>query len=186
MEIKKENEELKASNAALKVEVRDLQGRMRNIEQYSRINNIEINGLPTTREENVRELVKDVGAAIGVQVQEADIAAAHRVPSFRRDRDPAMIVQFTNRARRDEWISKYRQKKTLSARDVNQHFPIQRVYINDHLSPENKQILAKLKQRCREIGYSFAWCRDCKFFARKAQGEPLKRINGFEDIVKLT
>lgn len=86
IEIKKENEELKASNTALKVEVRDLRDRMRNLEQYSRINNIEINGLPTSKEENVKELVKDVGAAIGVQVQEADIAVAHRVPTFRKDR----------------------------------------------------------------------------------------------------
>ncbi|KAG8303440.1 hypothetical protein J6590_010477, partial [Homalodisca vitripennis] len=59
------------------------------------------------------------------------------------------------------------KKPLLTAQQVNQHFPSQRVYINDQLSPENKQLMSKSKQKCREIGYTYAWCRDDKFFARK-------------------
>lgn len=184
-ELKKENEELKSSVAVLKSEVSELRERIRHQEQYSRINNVEINGLPSSAEENICDLVRDVGSAIGLQVESSDIAAAHRVPSYRRDRDPALILQFVNRAKRDDWINKYRQIKTLSARDVNKQFPAQRVYINDHLCPENKQLLSKLKQKCREIGYSFAWSRDGKFFARRSQGEKVKRITCLEDILKL-
>ncbi|XP_046662837.1 uncharacterized protein LOC124355723 [Homalodisca vitripennis] len=156
------------------------------MEQYSRVNNIEISGLPATKDESGDDLVKDVGAAIGVEVLVGDISAAHRVPSFRKDRDPALVVQFVNRTKKEEWITKYRMKKpSLTAQQVNQRFPSQRVYINDHLSPENKQLLSKLKQKCREIGYTYAWCRDAKYFARKAPGDPVKEISNFEDIDKL-
>ncbi|KAG8317590.1 hypothetical protein J6590_024825 [Homalodisca vitripennis] len=39
--------------------------------------------------------------------------------------------EFSTKGIKEQWITKARQKKSLTARDVNQHFPIQRVYIND-------------------------------------------------------
>lgn len=184
-QLKKDNEYLKSENYYLNNEVLELRDRMRNIEQYSRVNNIEVSGLPVTKDESVRDLLKDVGTAIGVEVQEGDISVAHRVPSYKKERVPAMIVQFTSRSKKEEWISKFRQKKTLTAKDVNKQFTAQRVYIHDHLSPENKKILFTLKAKCKDIGYAYAWCRDGKFFTRKADGDPVKRINCYEDIEKL-
>ncbi|XP_046681487.1 uncharacterized protein LOC124368255 [Homalodisca vitripennis] len=168
-ELQKENQMLKADNVMLSREVGDLRERMRNLEQYSRVNNIEISGVPATRNEDISVLVADVGAAIGVEVREMDIGAAHLVPSFRKDREPSVIVQFKTRGTKEQWIEKSRQKKNLTARDVNQHFPVQRIFINDHLSPENKQSLARLKQKGRELSYKFVWCRDGKFFIGKVR-----------------
>ncbi|KAG8300147.1 hypothetical protein J6590_083537 [Homalodisca vitripennis] len=131
------------------------------------------------------EVVKDVGTALRVDVQDSDIAAAHRVPSYKKDREPSLIVQFNNRAVRDLWISKYRTIKNLSAQNINKEFPARRVFINDHLSPENKQFLTRIKQKCRDIGYTFAWSRDGKFFVRKGEGDRIQRIDSYADIEKL-
>ncbi|XP_046677259.1 uncharacterized protein LOC124365328 [Homalodisca vitripennis] len=177
-ELKKENELLKTKNESLTKEVLDLRDRMRNLEQYTRVNNVEVSGLPSTREESVKDLVKDVRAAIGVQVQESDVAIAHRVPSYGLNRDPALIIQFTDRERKAEWLNAYRKKRSLVAREVNQRFPAQRVYISDHLSPENKKFLASLKKKC-------SWSRDSKLFARKAEGDPVKKILSYKDIDNL-
>ncbi|KAG8269996.1 hypothetical protein J6590_094979 [Homalodisca vitripennis] len=110
-----------------------------------------VSGLSTTREESVRDLVKDVGADIAVHVQDSDVAIAHQVPSYGLNRDPALIIQFADRESRAEWLNAYRKKRSLVAREVNQRFPAQRVYIGDHLSPENKKFLTSLKKKCREI-----------------------------------
>ncbi|XP_046687159.1 uncharacterized protein LOC124372794 [Homalodisca vitripennis] len=140
------------------------------------VKNVEISGLPVTKNENESELVADLGAALGVEMKETDVGAAHRIPSFRTDREPALIVQFSTKGVKEQWITKARQKKSLTARDVNQHFPMQRVYINDHLSPGNKQFLANLKQKGRDLGYKFVWSQDGKFIERKAEGDPVKKI----------
>lgn len=184
-ELKKENSLLKADNEVLNKEVVDLRERMRNIEQYSRAKNIEISGLPVTRGENVRDLVADVGAALGVEELGHNIAAAHRVPSFRNDREPAVIVQFITKDIKDQWVAKSRQKRSLTAREVNASFPVKRVFVNDHLSPENKQFLAGLKRKGRDLGFKFIWCRDGKFFVRKAEGDPVRKINTYDDMDKL-
>lgn len=184
-ELQKENHDLKEKNEVLSSEVVCLRERMRSLEQYTRVNNIEISGVPETRNEDIISLVTEVGATIEVEVKEMNIVAAHRVPSFRTDREPAVIVQFSTRKMKEQWIAKFRERKSLTARDINRNFSTQRVYINDHLSPENKQFLSKLKQKGRELGYKYVWCRDGKFFMRKAEGEPVKKINSYVDMDRL-
>ncbi|XP_046679254.1 uncharacterized protein LOC124366699 [Homalodisca vitripennis] len=141
--------------------------------------------LPSTREESVKDLAKDVGAAIGVQVQDSDVAIAHRVPSYLLNKDPALIIQFTDRERKAESLNAYRKKRSLVTREVYQRFPAHRVYISDHLSLENKWFQASLKKKCRETRYTFAWSCDSKFFAGKAEGDPLKKILSYKDIDNL-
>ncbi|KAG8290078.1 hypothetical protein J6590_090771 [Homalodisca vitripennis] len=128
-ELQKENILLKAKNETLSKEVNDLQERMRNSEQHSRVKNIEISGLPVTKNKNVTELVADLGVALGVDIKETDVGAAHRITSFRTDIELVLIAQFSTKGMKEQWITKARQKKSLTARDVNQHFPIQRVCI---------------------------------------------------------
>ncbi|XP_046685480.1 uncharacterized protein LOC124371197 [Homalodisca vitripennis] len=155
------------------------------LEQYSRKDNVEVSGLPVTQNEDVFDVVRDLGAAMGVDIQQQDISTAHRVPSYQRDRIPSLVVKFVRRATRDELIENYRQKKTaMTARDVNPALPMQRIYINKHLSPDNKVFLSKLKTKCKEIGFMYAWCRDGKFFVRKCQGERYIKIDSYKDLEK--
>ncbi|XP_046670989.1 uncharacterized protein LOC124360995 [Homalodisca vitripennis] len=169
--MKRENEELRSQNRHLTCEVDVLKGKVRMLEQYSRKDNVEVSGLPVTQNEDVFDVVRDLGAAVGVDIQQQDISTAHRVPSYQRDRIPSLVVKFVRRATRDKLIENYRQKKTaMTAIDVNPALPMQRIYINEHLSPDNKVFLSKLKTKCKEIGFMYAWCRDGKFFVRKCPG----------------
>lgn len=183
--LKKENEELRSRNLSLSSEVVKLNDKVRALEQYSRKNNIEISGLPVTPQENVVDLVKDVGTALGIEIDKKDISAIHRVPSFRKDRHSPLIVQFVSRSTRDNMITKFREKKKMTALEVNPSFPKESMYINEHLSPDNKVFISKLKVKCREIGYAYAWHRDGKFFVRKCQGEKYKKVDTYDELNKL-
>lgn len=115
-----------------------------------------------------------------------DVADAHRIPTYKNDRIPYIVVQFSDRGMRDICISKFREKKTLTANQINKQFPQhQRVYINEHLTPENKQLLASLKKKCREINYAYVWCREGKFFIRKSEGGKVQRVSSIEEVEKL-
>ncbi|XP_046671059.1 uncharacterized protein LOC124361069 [Homalodisca vitripennis] len=183
--VKKENENLRNLNSAFTAEVDSLKGRVRSLEQYSRKSNIEINGIPETPKEDVSGLVRDVGVALGVEIQETDISTAHRAPSFNKDRILPLIVQFSRRTVRDTLLNKFKNKKTMTAEQINAAFPAQKIYVSEHLTPENKMFLSKLKDKCKEIGYKFAWCKDGKFFVRKCEGERFIRIENDEELNKL-
>lgn len=183
--IMKENSELKKKCIALQSDVDGLKEKIRNYEQYSRRTNIEISGIPETPREDVSKIIEDLGAAIGVAVQDNHVTAAHRIPSFKRDRIPSLIVQFQTKVIRDTWIAKYKDNRNLTARNVNPAYPDNRVYINEHLSPDNKFMLSSLKKKCKEIGYKYVWCREGKFFVRRSEGERSQKINCLSDIDNL-
>ncbi|KAH9372109.1 hypothetical protein HPB48_017358 [Haemaphysalis longicornis] len=79
-ELAKVNKELKASNEnlaeecrALKKQASQLEDRVTTSEQYSRNRNLEIKGVPLTDDENICEIVRQIGNALEVPIEEGEI-----------------------------------------------------------------------------------------------------------------
>lgn len=183
--IKKENFEIKEENRVLKKSVASLEQRMRNMEQYSRQSNIEISGVPETKGENMEDLLEDVAKAVNVELKKERVVAAHRVPTYDSSRVPSIIVKFTTRLDRDIWIQAFREVRPLTADKINRRFSKAKVFINEHLSPENKQLLNKTKERAKEQGYKYVWSREGKIFVRWDKGEKCIKVEGIDDLEKL-
>lgn len=64
-------------NNKLQSRVTELEDRLDDSEQYSRLNTIEINGIPEKADENVLSLVQEVGKSLGLQVNEDMVDACH-------------------------------------------------------------------------------------------------------------
>lgn len=47
--------------------------------------------------EHVVEVVKAVGAALSVETQDGDVAATHRVTTYKKDQQSSLIIQFKSR-----------------------------------------------------------------------------------------
>lgn len=183
--IKKENEEIKAENRALKKSVTALEQRMRNMEQYSRQSNIEINGVPESNGERLEDLLVDIARSIKVEMKKERIIAAHRVPTYSRNRTQPIIVKFSSKQDRDAWLHAFKEVRPLTADKINKHFSKDKVYVNEHLSPETKQLLGKAKETARAKGFKYVWSRDGRIFVRRDNGEKCVRIDGFADLEKL-
>lgn len=98
---------------------------------------MEIGGDPQTAKEVVSSIIGDVGKAIRITVLPKVIVVTHRVPLYRTKKIPPIIVQFSFKMVRDEWIAKARERRDLTADLINLDFPKRKVFINGHL-----------KQRC--------------------------------------
>lgn len=188
-EIKKAQEDnvlLRKENAELRGTLNRLEVRVRNMEQHSRKQNIEINGLPETENEDLSLLLSDVAKSIGVEMKTERVVAAHRVPSFNKKRTPPVIVRFSTYEERDAWITRFKEVRPLTANQVNASLDKSaKVFINEHLSPENKLLLSKAKEVARNKGYKYVWSRDGKIFIRKEAGERCRKIELYSDIDKL-
>lgn len=81
---------------------------MSNREQYSRKNNIEISGLPVRRGEDVRSVLRDVSAAIGVQMKEERGPGSAQSPELQDRRDTTLgstvRIEAVGRAVTVSWI----------------------------------------------------------------------------------
>lgn len=161
-------------NINLKSKVKSLEGRLDEIEQYSRVNCLEINGVPELKNENILEVVKSIGKSLGVEITEEMIDASHRMGSKKDGKHRGIIVKFTRRIIKEELLGKRKIKRNLNTHDLNmKNSPAEVVYINESLSPARRKILNAARALKKEKGYTFVWVRDGRIFLRKNEGDPV-------------
>lgn len=162
--------ELEKENKALKKKTREQDDRIDALENHQRIENIEIRNVPETKGENVIEIVKEIGKAIGIEsVKKGDIQVAHRVDMMNKERgNRPIIANMGSRYIRNEWLKKYKeyrnqqngQPRQLTANQINQRLPPQPVYLSEHLTPNMKLLLKDTKEFAKGKGIKYVWTKD--------------------------
>lgn len=162
-------------------------------EQYSRINNVEISGLPFKKGENLISILENIYATVGLklEVQNIDnvqrVRRFHTVPSeaggdndFDRSsnvREPAVIVKFTRRIYKDELLSAVRARRGITTSSIGLPGPAVNLYLGDHLTPASKMLLKQARELKKENKIAYLWIRDCKILARKTETSQVMVIN---------
>ncbi|KAG8321168.1 hypothetical protein J6590_051445 [Homalodisca vitripennis] len=72
---------------------------------------------------------------------------------FSRNRTPPIIVKFTTRQDRDDWLQAFKEVRPITVDKINRHFNKDKIFIYEHLSPENKQLLGRVKEAARTKGH---------------------------------
>lgn len=206
--VKLENTALAATNKKL-VESNDvLVRKVAALEQYSRANNLEIRGVPVTQGEDCVEIVKQLGDEIGCTVQTDDIDTAHRVPTHNANHKN-IIVRFCSRDKRTEFLSNARKSRPTTAclgvlgespkgTTANSELEcqeasttddreerksrVQPVYVNEHLTPENKILFGKALELKKQNKWMFLWTDHCVIKARKTLDSRVHRISCSQDL----
>lgn len=158
---------LKTENSRIKEELDNLQ-------QYSRRSNLEIRGIPQKQNENVYEIIKSVASKLECDMNIRDIDACHRVRahtsnSSQKD-DKPIIVKFISRMKKDELLSAARKRKGyVTTADLGVDGDRKPVFINEHLTFNNKVLYKKSRDFCAVHAYKFCWVRDGKIYIRKSE-----------------
>lgn len=178
---------LTEENAVLKNKVGLLENQMDDIEQYSRRDTIEIHGIPVEKGEQVLEVVKSVGRALDLTINDTMVSACHRL----RGRDgtgkpPGIIVKMARRMDAEAVLQRRRVKRNLSTHHLGRtSSPAEVIYVNESLCPGRRRLLNAARERKREKQYTYLWIRGGKILMRKADGEPVKVIATLADLDKL-
>ncbi|XP_046670937.1 uncharacterized protein LOC124360946 [Homalodisca vitripennis] len=175
-------ESITSENKELKKKVRALEDRLENIEQYSRSNCVEIQGIPVTSNEDVLTIVKDVGKALDLTVSDTMVDACHRLGAKQSGNNPpGIIVKFVRRLDKEEFLQRRRVKRTLSTRHIGATDD-RPIYVNESLSPARRALYALARKYQREKNFKFLWVRNGKIFLRKEEKAPVRVITREEDL----
>lgn len=162
--------------------MRVLEDRLEDMEQYSRSNCLEIQGIPYMPTEDVLSIVKDVGKALDLTISDSMVDACHRLGVRQNgDKPPGIIVKFVRRIDKEEFLRKRRVKRTLSTRHMGRSDDLP-IYVNESLSPTRRRLHAMARQYQRDNNYKFLWVRNGKIFLRKEEKAPVKVISRQEDL----
>lgn len=174
-------ETLMSENNQLKTKVKELEVRVEDLEQYSRSNCLEIQGIPVTPAEDVLGIVKEVGKAMNVQISDDMVDACHRLGRQTGDNPPGLIVKFVRRFDKEELLKQRRVKRNLSTRHIGRSDD-RPIYINESLTPTRRRLYAMARRIQKEKDFKFLWVRNGKIFLRKEENSPVKVITCQDDL----
>ncbi|KAJ8721776.1 hypothetical protein PYW08_004178 [Mythimna loreyi] len=178
-QLKKELEEVKVQNRKLRTDVNAS-------EQRDRLLNIEIVGIPERENENLNEIMLKIGKRTEIDIRSDDILQVNRVTAKLKvqGRPRNIVVKLRTRQLKDNVISQAR-KRRLSTKDLDIQGNIIPVYINEHLTLYNKNLLKKAKDIANLKEYQYIWTKNCRIHVRKAVTIPAIVISDEEDLRKI-
>uniref|UniRef100_A0A2A4K1S6 FP protein C-terminal domain-containing protein n=1 Tax=Heliothis virescens TaxID=7102 RepID=A0A2A4K1S6_HELVI len=185
---------LEIENNELKTSLANLNMRINNLEQQSRSNNLEIQCMPETKNENLFNIITQLGKVVNCNVQDKDILHCTRTAKVNSSstRPKSIVLQLASPRLRDHLLASVIEYNKKNPHDKlhsghlgfgGQKAPI---YVTEHLSPNNKSLHAAARVKAKEMHYKYVWVRNGKIFVRKNDGSEyilIKNINSLSKIV---
>lgn len=162
----------------------ELKNKIHELEQYSRSKNIELVGVPETPGENLDTVMSKIGEKLGMSISSNQIDAIHRVPTKSSTQPKPIVVRFHSRRTKEAIINKARKTK-IQAVDLCVDLPDTPIYVNEHLTQENKRLIHLAGLKRRELKYKFLWTRGGHIFIKKTEESPPIKITCDQDIAKI-
>ena len=198
-DLKEEIVKRDATIANLKSEVRDNRNDHDALACYNRRENLKIQGVPYTEDENTNEIVKEICKYAGREISDSDISTSHRNGSAkqnaqlppgittRTNKVPDIYVRFTIRDVKTEIFEK---RKNLA---TNSQCPekYKNVAIYEDVTPLRSRIMYELRHRDNKQAFKYVWSRGGRIFCRtpeEANMSPVPKptvINKPEDLLRI-
>ena len=174
---------LKSQNGLLQNQVNDLQRQINSIDQYLRVDNVEVVGLPEpaedqTDEDSLVEVFNQLDHGFTEPFSSYDINISHVVPSRRRDGKRVVVCKFMTRKSKIAVLEAKKFKKDLK---YNNNL----IFINEHLSPHNRKLFALASEKKHSLEYKYLWTKNGTIFMRKNDSTQSIIINDEDDIYNL-
>lgn len=176
---------LEDQNLVYKKQIAKLDRRIDDVEQKNRAHNIQIDGIPETNHENLRNVISTLASQLKVVLSTGDITYAARVRSTNKTKVKPVICSLSNFKVMSELIKASRTTKPTA---TNAGFPNNNnsVFINEHLTVARKQLLYKAKQFKAANNFEFLWIKDGKIYIKKNKDTKAININVSTDFSVLT
>lgn len=136
-----------------------VESRLDKLERQALAKEIVITGIPCQNRENLVELVNSICKAVGFQSSN-DIENCFRIPSKgKRLADTPIIVKFWSMNVKHCFMEGYYKKQNLNLQDIGFNTAQRRIFINESLTPKNREIFAIAQRMKRERKISLARTR---------------------------
>ncbi|KAH9379472.1 hypothetical protein HPB48_012270 [Haemaphysalis longicornis] len=186
-----QNKQLRAENITLKercdkqeTQLKATESRIVDCEQYSRNANVEIKGILVRDEENLFDILTEIGNCIEEPISPCDVDVCHRVPVPNDRASKNIIFQYIHGRKRNAVLEAAKKMK-LTCEDLGLSHTAP-IFINEHLCPDRKRLLVQAIAMKREAGWKFVWVRNGNIYARKSEKSNALKIGSASDLVKMT
>lgn len=181
-DLKEENKKIKEQNIKLENELHLVNKRINILEQEQLKNYVEIIGVPIQENENCGKIVESITSALGVQLSTVN---AYRVRSKTANNKSGKIVAEMKTKEDKATLIDLVKKKRLSAKNVNENWDNNGIYINNYLTQSNKNLFYKTRMFAKEHSYKFVWFKNNKLFIKRSENSNTIHIDDVNILDKI-
>lgn len=166
---------LQSDNIMLNTQLSILKQKINVMEQHARDCNLEIQCVPEYKNENLQTIIQQLIKTVQSEVPDSHVINFHRVakmnPESKRPR--SIVVKFSTPRSRDSVLAAVKNfNKTHDADRLNSsHLGFggdkQQIFVQEHLSAENKKLHSITRKFAKDKNYQFVWIRSGRIFLRK-------------------
>ena len=190
------NADLQKEVDKIKERVTKQANKLEHTSNYTHWDNVQIDGVNVcnlvdrdgNEYENCKQMVVDICKELHYNLPITEISTAHRLKHHpNKPGPPSMVVRFKSRDIRNDV---FRLKKAARDKTHWRNFNIEKLYINEHLTPEKKKLMYYTKLFTKEMyrihGKIYAWSFKGEIYVRKGvDGAEKIKINSEEDLNSL-
>lgn len=178
--MQKKQDEIIKENTMMRKEMDELKYKIQDLEQKSLDHNLEIFGVPDSIPES--KAMESLCQIIQVTVPEASSFTAKRSWSGAHGKSKAICVQFQSKHTRDTILKKSKARKPKISDFATDSQDNRSVYINEQLSPYNKQLFYMANKIKMEKNYKFIWVAEGKILLKKTEDSKTIRVKCINDM----
>lgn len=175
---------LSKENKEQRKEIVTLKERLENLERNSLESTLNLYPVLKTAGEDLKDMIKKVAVKAGLTLVDSDILSIYRKPEKKNGKPGDVIVKCVNKSVRDKIIEGTKLKR-LMHKDIGITCDIGRVYANEELTVEGKNIYFKALKLKYDKKWKFIWVKNGRIFVRKEEGSPSIRLDTMNDLDKL-
>lgn len=169
-------EEQKKINDTVQQELKDVKKELNKWEQSKLINNMLVQGVPLKENENLQEVVKQIGQYLDAPIRKR--FTAYRLG--KNNNSPIKIEFEDGNEKKQMMIS----KKRLQMESRNLGFPnSNKIYLNHELTKGNVKLHTAARLFKKQHNYKFLWIHDGNIFIRKNENSRIILVDN-EDVLK--
>ena len=169
---------------ALKTQLQETGDQLNEVEQYSRKQCLNIQGVTETPGESVRQLVLEMAGAVGADVSPGDLDVAHRVGRPRDGKTRVIIARFVSFTARQNVYDKRRELRNANAVPNSSltTATLRDIYVSDNLTRRNEETMYHARQMKKGGKIWAAWSDNGKMKIKQEKNGPTRIIRSTEDL----
>lgn len=181
-----DNECLRNENTTLRQKVNNIEYALDTNLQEKLNNNIVINGIQTTENENPEIYVEKIAEALQITLTERDIKSITRMQTQSKHSDlpPSIIVEFHKPEKRDEIMQKKKQAELHTNIFGIDTISKNKIYISEQLTSRRQYIMKMARDLRRDKIVEFVWSKQGEIFIRRMKGSKAVKIKHTEELTR--
>ena len=188
-ELMKVNNRLKEKVDKMEKEHHNLANKTEHIFNYSHWDHVVFGGVPyffgRDKSEDCKQMIVNICRELHYNIPIREISTAHRLKQHHsKSTPPGIIVRFKDRDIRNDVL---KLRRLTKEKQYWRSYGIQKLYINEHLTPTKRKLMYLTKVFTREMerihGKIFVWTFKGEIFIRKnVENAPRKKIESEQDL----